>query len=135
MIFPAILLHVLLAACESMGYAPTDAERARWTMHDMRSITIAAEAYRTDHGALPEAASLDELTPMLSPMYIATMPKNDAWGTPLRVESSADGLRVISAGSDARFDPETWTLDGPLTSFADDAMITGPRQFRRMWRF
>jgi TonB family protein len=44
--------------------------------------------------------------------------KNDAWGTPLRV----DGARTISAGADKRFDPMSWSRP-PATDLGEDIIV------------
>ena len=49
---------------------------------------------------------------------------HDAWGTPLRV----DGTRVISAGADRKFDPESWkrapTLDPSEDIIVENGEVT-----------
>ncbi|HYK02868.1 MAG TPA: energy transducer TonB [Thermoanaerobaculia bacterium] len=43
----------------------------------------------------------------------------DAWGTPPRVERNGDKLRLVSAGADRKFNPESWTRK-PSPSFDED---------------
>ena len=61
-------------------YAPTDAERARWTMGDMVSWRICFAAYKQDHGKYPEVKSVEEAKAAFEPVYIAHLPVTDAWG-------------------------------------------------------
>ncbi|HYM61086.1 MAG TPA: type II secretion system protein GspG [Thermoanaerobaculia bacterium] len=116
-------------------YVPTDAERARWTMHDMRSWQIALGAYKLDHGSFPDAKTLEQARDAVQPVYIAHAPMHDAWGNAYRYESDAkDGFRIVSAGADGKFQPETWSTGGRTASWADDAVITGSgRWLFRMW--
>jgi len=53
----SILFFILTMAV----YMPTDAERARWTMFDMRSWKTAFDAYKMDHGAYPNATTFERL--------------------------------------------------------------------------
>jgi TonB family protein len=46
---------------------------------------------------------------------------HDAWGTPLRV----DGTRVISAGADRKFDPESWSREATLDAGEDIIVENG----------
>src|SRR5947207_1269486 len=102
------ILVLVLAAAPALfaapPYAPTDAERARWSYFDMRSIATTLEAYAADHKQYPEVSGVDALLPLVQPMYIVAFPAHDAWGHPYRIESTAKGYRIISAGSDGVFD-------------------------------
>jgi hypothetical protein len=88
-------------------YLPTDAERARWTMHDMASWRICFDAYKTDHGKYPEVKSAEEAKAAFEPVYIAHLPMTDAWGHAYVVESSASTYAVVSAGADGKFDKQS----------------------------
>src|ERR1041385_4339056 len=108
----ATLILVLAAAPALLAappYAPTDAERARWSYFDMRSIAICLKAYATDHKQYPEVRSVDALLPLVQPMYVIAFPAHDAWGHPYRIESTAKGNRIISAGADGVFADATWS--------------------------
>jgi general secretion pathway protein G len=50
------------------------------TMGDMKSISLAIEAYIIDHQKAPEAKTIAELNPILSPFYIKVLPLKDGWG-------------------------------------------------------
>ena len=59
----------------------------------MRDVGALIENHRAVHG------DLSRLTPP---------DQRDAWGTPLRVIVEGESWRVISAGSDRKFDPTSW---------------------------
>ncbi|HUJ14803.1 MAG TPA: type II secretion system protein GspG [Thermoanaerobaculia bacterium] len=128
---------VLLAAVFSIAaYIPTDAERARWTMHDMMSWKTVFQAYYTDHNEYPHVSSVEEARAIAEPDYIKAAPLNDAWGNPYRIESDGKTFRIVSAGADGVFKPETWAAGGRLQSFDDDAVVTNEgRWWLRMWEF
>ena len=75
----------------SMGaYVPSDAERARWTMHDMMSWKTVFEAYYTDHKEYPHISTVEEARAIGEPTYIKAAPMHDAWGNPYRIEADGD---------------------------------------------
>ena len=115
---------------------PTDAERAGWTLGDMRTLATAIEAYAVDHNEYPKAASLDQVVPLIQPVYIRRAPVRDAWGNPFVYASSADGktFRLVSPGSDHTTDPSTWDIPGELSSYAADAVLDSG-QLRRGWMY
>src|SRR6476469_8555212 len=82
------------------------------TMADLRSVATAAEAYATDENKYPAVSSFSGLAPILSPVYIKTMPEKDAWGTPYLYVVSSDGqhYRFVSAGADKHFDFNATTI-------------------------
>lgn len=118
-----IAVAALLSLLTMGSYIPTDAERARWTMFDMRSWKTALDAYKSDHNAYPAAKTLQEARAAIEPVYILHAPMNDAWGDPYRVESTPTSFRIVSAGADGVFQPDT-SATGKLTSFNDDAVAT-----------
>jgi len=84
----------------------------------------------------PQAESLEELRRLLQPRYMPAVPLTDAWRTPIRFEVSKDrkGYRLISAGADRKFNPESWAVaNQELTDFAEDAVFEYGA-FVRMWR-
>jgi hypothetical protein len=138
-LLPLLLLVVAVPLLSAEpAYNPTSAERARWTMSDMRSLVITLNAYKQDHGVYPTASSVEELMPLVQPIYIRVAPLHDAWGTPFRVSSTPEGFRLVSAGADGTFDEASWsTASGSLQSYADDAVATsagGIRLFRQ-WEY
>ena len=115
-------------------YAPTDAERARWTMQDMNSWRICFAAYKQDHGKYPEVKSAEEAKVALEPIYIAHLPMTDAWGNAYAVDSNANGFTGASSGADGKFDKKSWSTGGTLQSFDEDAVATNDgRWLLRHW--
>ncbi len=103
-------------------------------MFDMNSWRIALAAYKSDHGSYPEATTLEEARKAIEPVYIVTAPMHDAWGNAFRYDRTASGYRLISAGADGAFQPETWTTGGKQPSFNDDAVMTNDgRWLFRFW--
>jgi general secretion pathway protein G len=132
-----LVLAILLAGATTPGaYVPTDAERARWTMSDMKSVATAIEAYAIDNKAYPAADSIDALIAAVQPIYMRKAHAHDAWGRPFLYVPSADrqSYRLVSAGADGRADRESWDKSGPLGSFDDDAVLTAG-QLTRPWPF
>lgn len=122
----------LLAA--NPPYAPTDLERARWTMQDMNSWRICFAAYKQSHDKYPELKSAEEAKAAFEPAYIAHLPMTDAWGRAYTVESNANDFTVASAGTDGKFDKKSWSTGGTLQSFDDDAVATNDgRWLFRHW--
>jgi hypothetical protein len=115
-------------------YAPTDTERARWTMGDMVSWRICFAAYKQDHGKYPEVKSAEEAKAAFEPIYVAHLPMTDAWGNAYAVQSDANSFTVVSAGSDGKFDKKSWSTGGTLQSFDEDAVATNEgRWLLRHW--
>jgi hypothetical protein len=54
---------------------------------------------------------------------------HDAWGTAFRFErdpgNPQNRWRIISAGKDRKFAPETWSAAGQAAAFTDDAVVAG----------
>jgi hypothetical protein len=59
----------------------------------------------------------------------------DAWGVALKYVRSADGksFRIVSAGADKVFKPETWSLTGSYTDIAEDIVIDDTGSVLRRW--
>jgi hypothetical protein len=84
---------------------------SRTTMSDLRMLATATEARATDTNDYPQVLTIDELEPLLTPTYIRTVPKTDAWGTPFLYVSDGVHYRFASAGADKRFDWNARHLD------------------------
>ena len=127
---------ILVAAITAIPYLPTDAERARWTMSDLRSLATAVEAFAVDHKTYPSASNLEELIPLIQPSYIRKAPAADAWGHSFVYVRAADGesYRLVSAGSDGKTDPTSWETAGTLKSFDEDAVVDAG-SLTRPWPF
>ncbi len=119
-----LLAFLTASSLSAGGYAPTDGERARWTMSDMTSWRIALEAYAKDHRAYPAAANIEELRKELQGKYMMVAPVHDAWGRAYRYERDGDGFRLVSGGADGQFDEGSWSKKGPAKSLNDDAVMT-----------
>jgi hypothetical protein len=132
----AILLATTVPALAEPVLPPTDAEKARWTMSDMRTLATAIEAYAIDHKTYPAGTTLSAVLAKLEPIYIRKAPSRDAWGHDFLYQCGQDGVSymLVSVGSDGLADPATWASAGPLTEFDQDAVFsTG--QFVRPWPF
>lgn len=81
------------------------------TMADMRALASSIEAMATDTNAYPDV-SFDELEKLLSPTYIKTVPRVDAWGTPFAYVANGSRYRFVSAGADRKFEESSQRL-GP----------------------
>lgn len=78
-------------------------EKERRTAADLRALKSAADAFCQETASEPKARTMSELDDLLSPRYIGKVIRFDYWGRPLKVEESAQGLKVISAGIDGRY--------------------------------
>ena len=119
----AAIFFVATAALAAEPYSPTDAERARWTMQDMKSWMIVFEAYKADHKEYPHVTTLEEARAIGEPIYIRVAPMHDAWGHPYRVEADGATFRIVSAGADGVFQSDV-SQKGPMKSYNDDAVGT-----------
>jgi len=86
--------------------------REKLTRRSLMYLAAAVEAYRVDSEQYPAADSLDSLASLLEPDYVATAPRLDAWGHPLRFEAwgssgdpgSPDSYAIGSPGRDGRWE-------------------------------
>lgn len=113
--------------------------QARYTMGAMRTIGLAISAYVTDHGDVPDANSVEALRPLLTPVYLKTLPATDGWQTPLHyVRTGANSCRIVSAGSDKRFEERSWGTPEQSPDFTADAVFEVSSQaggtFTRSWQ-
>lgn len=112
-------------APESIDHDP-DRERAAATMSSFEELKEALNRYREkNRGQDPKATSIDELTKILVPKYVSSVPKADAWGTPLQVRSKEGELSVISAGSDRKFNESRWREVISTADYTRDLRIRG----------
>lgn len=136
LLISSILACSVTVAGAPKSYVPTHAERARWTMSDLRSLATAVEAYAVDNKTYPAAATLDALIPMIEPAYIRKAPAIDAWGHAYVYVPSADhrSYRLVSAGSDGTADPKSWETAEALATFEEDAVLSSG-SFSRSWPY
>jgi hypothetical protein len=107
------------------------------TVVALRPLAAMLGAYAADHGdTFPAAGELGALEPLLVPAYGRAVPVLDAWATPLKYVRSADGksFRIVSAGADKTFKPETWSLTGSYTDPAEDIVIDDTGTVLRQWQ-
>jgi len=139
---PAILSAALVTSigfakpAPQAPYSPTDAERARWTMSDMRSLATALEAYAKDNHVYPTGTTIEALVAAVQPSYMRKAHATDAWGRAYVYVPAADGTsyRLVSAGSDGKTDPGSWESAGPLATFEADAVLDSG-SMTRPWPF
>ena len=130
----ALMFAAMPLVAANGPYAPSNAERARWTMGDMVSWRICFAAYKQDHAKYPEVKAIEEAKAAFEPVYVAHLPMTDAWGNAYAVQSDASSFTVVSAGSDGKFDRKSWTAAGALQSFDEDAVATSEgRWLLRHW--
>jgi hypothetical protein len=98
--------------------AKEDAAKTPWrpTMADIRSIAVALEARATDTNDYPDV-SFDGLEALIAPLYIKSVPKVDAWGTPYVYVGNGTNYRIVSAGADQRFEWGARQLEPVGTAF------------------
>lgn len=126
---------MLLALSFTFAYQATDAERARWTMGDFRTIATAANAYKVDHKTFPVGSSMEELQKLVQPVYVKSLPLHDAWGNAYRYSSDGKTMTIVSAGADGKFSESSWTTPAKwMPSFDEDAVWTDGG-FVRNWEY
>jgi Type II secretion system (T2SS), protein G len=102
-----------------------DAERARRTMTSMRAMATAVEAYHLDRGGFPKADTTAELAALVTPTYITSLPREDAWREPLRYRSDGQAYEIRSLGADRKAD--TTPPAGAVASYAADLVWSNGR--------
>jgi hypothetical protein len=101
----------------------TERGRARDTLETVRSIAAACEGFSTDARAYPGPTRgwvpIGEVAPYLEPIYIASLPRTDAWQNPILYWSNGKSYRVLSTGPDGRMDLDWSGVSEPRPSSAD----------------
>ena len=129
-------LFLALPALTQQAQPPaTDADRARWTMSDMRSLATAVEAFAVDHNEYPKGTTLDAIAAAIEPVYIRKAPRRDAWGYPYLYECK-DGrsYTIVSVGADGTRDQGSSAPTAAANSYAADAVFADG-QFVRSWAY
>jgi hypothetical protein len=107
------------------------------TLNDLRSLRMALVGYLRDHERLPDGTSIDNVKPLVQPMYMVRVNTIDAWGTPFDLVVSSDGksfsLASAGAGSDRTFQREEWTKPGLLADSRADAVLPSAPGADREW--
>jgi hypothetical protein len=137
---PLIVLVILAGEASAPATAAdNDQHRAAITLKRMDAIANAIEAYIAKAHRAPDATSIEGLRSLLSPAYIAELPTRDEWNTPFRYAKTGDqSFRIISAGSDAKFDEKSWSAEAHTNDFTADAVYvksaaTVSGKFSRVW--
>ncbi|MCK4761504.1 MAG: type II secretion system protein GspG [Candidatus Aminicenantes bacterium] len=95
------------------------------TMGDLKSISMAVEAYMMDNGKAPEAQTILELKPILEPFYIKVLPIKDGWGFDFHyMHGAGDKQEEYFIGSGGK--------DGIFEGFDQNGFyeVTGPQDFQ-----
>ena len=135
----AIAFAVIVVTVAGSARGDDDQKLAATTLKGMDSIATAIEAYMTDQDTSPNATSVEALRSLLVPTYMKSLSASDAWGTPFRyVKTGKESFRIISAGSDRKFDEKSWTTELHTRDFAADAVYEKgesdtPGKFQRIW--
>lgn len=90
------------------------------------------EGYRAEHGGLASlAAPADAIAVLMTAFGQPEHKPFDAWRTPLRLIVEGETYRVVSAGGDRTFKPETWSTP-TSTDPADDIVFENGKFIRRL---
>ena len=105
----------------------TQRNLANRTRNDFRGLGVALKAYFDEHHSYPKAQSIDELDGFLSPKYRPSVPTQDAWHHAIQYHVSDDGqhYRLVSAGTDGKFSPESEPEKGDDIVFSDGRFLHG----------
>ncbi len=109
--------------------------RQKRTMADIRSVATAWEARATDMNTYALAGlsipawgtpTTSALAGALSPTYIKSMPRNDAWGTQFSVGADEAAYVIASYGKDTTPDEATGTsvTPGATQKFDNDIIFS-----------
>jgi Type II secretion system (T2SS), protein G len=109
-----------------------DEDPIRETIQRIRQLDAAIEMFFYDHSAYPKARDIHELHQLLVPTYGSAIPTKDGWGTEFRYEPTASGFRIVSAGSDRRFQQSAWSDPSDPHGSATDIVFDGG-SFVRTW--
>ena len=95
----------------------------RNTMSAMRALATAVEAYAVEYDGYPVVGDLRTLMNLIEPRFLpqGKAPRIDAWGTPYVFLCDGNSYRVVSAGADTTFEPNSAKLDSPTAGRTNDA--------------
>lgn len=127
-----VALTVLSILSASAQPVVAECQAVNQTNDSLRALQVTVEAYYKDHKRYPDASSIEQLAPIVSPIYIREMPLRDGWGNPLLYRTFADGKMYViaSPGSDGAFDEKTWAK-APRTASEDAVVRSG--QSAKLW--
>ena len=126
-----------LVACPAALCKLERATAQRKTLLDLKSIGLAVEAYKLDHGVFPETegyVATAFLRSRVEPVYIRELPLADGWGNTFQYRSDGKSYRIASPGSDGAPDrPYDEVVPGTTTTtvesdlvFGDGKLLQGP---------
>jgi general secretion pathway protein G len=103
-----------------------DRAKQKATMSNMRSIGNALEMYSVDHNTYPRGlndAGAGALQPLLSPVYMRTVPSGDEWKNPWHIDTNASGSQytIVSTGRDGQLGSDN---GGPFSDVNCDIVYT-----------
>ncbi len=117
-----------------------DRNKSRETLADMQSIAAACAGFSTDVRSYPGPTQgwvpVESVAAFLEPIYIATLPRTDAWDNPILYWSNGASYRILSMGPDGQIDQDWSGVTEPTTSaqqvgdivVADGRVLVLPRQ-------
>ena len=124
------IIGILAAIAIPNLLTATERSRQKRTAADLRSLATATEAYATDNNKYPPASSASELSSVISPLYIKTVPTLDGWGTPIKYECWPAGecrsYAFASAGKDKVFERgslQEYTANTKTSNFDCDVVF------------
>jgi hypothetical protein len=120
----------LLAALAVPGLlAAADGDRAQDSLDDIRSIAVACEGFSTHTRRYPGPTdgwvAVDELAVFLEPIYIATLPRTDAWDQPFLYWSDGSSYRILSTGADGQMDRDWSSVSEPVGADRQGDIVFG----------
>jgi type II secretory pathway pseudopilin PulG len=122
----AAALTIFLSVVVSNLLGTVDRGKQKRTMHDIRVIASAIEAYGATHPGGAHAVSTEELRAVLG----SQLPQEDAWSNPILVDWEGPHYRLRSLGRDGELDQGTSaSTDRPVATqrFDDDIVFVDGR--------
>jgi hypothetical protein len=77
-------------------------EKTLRTSADLRTLATALEAYRRDNGSYVEASNCSALIDNLSPKYLPSVIRLDAWSREFDYKGESESYRLASLGPDGK---------------------------------
>jgi len=114
--------ELTLEAMKNLEAATARAKQKR-SMADMRTIGVVAEAVAMDlENGFPKV-NLEAFVKLAVPEYARRLVRIDGWGTEFIYLSDGKAYRVVSAGPDGQFSPDSKTLGAKQGDFGDDLIL------------
>jgi hypothetical protein len=104
------------------------------TLQQMEMIGTGIEAYITDYNSPPQVTTMEELKKALVSTYLKDVPLRDSWDKPYHYEAAGRSYKLVSSGSDGKFEPATWSEKRLIADTAADA-VWADGAFTRSWAF